>query len=67
MRSKAPKNVLVYSMRGERLANTTDSKARTLIREKKARAYKMVPYSIQMLIPTGDTGKIVEEVAEAEE
>ena len=65
MKDNAPRNILVYNMRGERLANTTERKARKMVSSKKARVYSMIPYSIQMLIATGETGKFVEDKTDA--
>lgn len=57
---KQPREVHVYSMRGDRLANTTLRKAFAMVTKKKAVAISSSPLTIKMLIPTGETGKIVE-------
>lgn len=57
---KEPRDVQVYSMRGDRLANTTVRKAFAMVTKKKAVALSSSPYAIKMLIPTGETGKFVE-------
>lgn len=56
---KQPRDVEVYSMRGDRLANTTLRKASAMINKKKAVLFKSSPIAIKMLIPTGETGKFV--------
>lgn len=61
---KQPRDVEVYSMRGDRLANTTLRKASAMIVKKKAVPYRTSPFAIKMLIPTGETGKFTKPVKE---
>ena len=47
--------VFVLNMRGEPLMPTYSGKARRLLRDGKAKAIKRTPFTIQMLVPTGET------------
>ena len=47
--------VYVLSMRGKPLMPTNQSKARRLLKCKKAKVVKRFPFTIQMTIPTGET------------
>lgn len=57
MVNKSEKIVVVINMRGEQIANTTPSKARKLLKDKKAKVIGQNPFTIQMLIATGENGK----------
>ena len=47
--------VFVKNMRGEALMPCSQKKARILLKEDKAKIFKHNPFTIQMLIPTGET------------
>lgn len=47
--------VFVLNMRGEPLMPTYSGKARRLLRDGKAKVVKRTPFTIQMLVPTGET------------
>lgn len=56
MFKKLKKTVIVFNMRGEQIANTDPGKARKLLRDKKAKVKGQNPFTIQMLIVTGENG-----------
>jgi 5-methylcytosine-specific restriction endonuclease McrA len=47
--------VYVLNMRGNPLMPTTQSKARRLLKQKKAKVVKRIPFTIQLIIATGET------------
>ena len=49
----------VYNQRCERIANTTAVKARKLMKSGKAKPCCYTPFSIRMLVATGENGKNV--------
>lgn len=53
MTKSIEKNVIVYNLNGIQIANTLPSKARKLLRDKKAKVKSIKPFEIQMLQITG--------------
>jgi len=51
--------VYVLNMRGIPLMPTSQKKANKLLKEKKAKVVKRKPFTIQMLVPTGETRQVV--------
>lgn len=49
------KTVMVLNKRGQRLANTDCAKARRLLKQGSARIFSKDPFTIQLLMATGET------------
>lgn len=55
------KTVIVLNMREQRLANTDCARARKLLKQGSARIFSKDPFTIQLLIATGETRSAVRE------
>ena len=54
------KTVIVLNKRGQKLANTDFAKARKMLRMQKAKVWCKEPFTIQLLVSTGETIPVVE-------
>lgn len=54
------KTVIVLNKRGQKLANTDFAKARKMLRKQKAKVWCKEPFTIQLLVSTGETIPVVE-------
>ncbi len=52
--SRVPVYTYVLNMRGQPLMPTTPQKARKLVKEKKAQVIRRIPFTIQLIYPTGE-------------
>ena len=58
------KTVIVLNRRGQKLANTDYAKARKLLKRDMARIRCKEPFTIQLLISTGETLPEIKEITE---
>jgi hypothetical protein len=54
------KTVIVLNKRGQKLANTDCAKARKLLRKQMAKIWCKEPFTIQLLVSTGETMNCIE-------